>query len=291
MNCDKFDPIFLMAERFKKIPKTICEGKNSKHICYLNSKYNNYNKISRSKYGVICRSLNFVIDPTKSYQTNYIYKGPIDKITRGAPILSKGFYNMKCKSFHNIRGYNRIYKNYFNSWNYNYENKNDYIKELSPGKTILFINRNQDSPNIYHGVSEIINVLSIMYIFDLKPENIQIVFLESMKLENDPLYELYKNLVSRGGDPIYIRDLKEKYYINSAINIPINWDSPLFIDLKIPNGFPNCKYSTQTYNIFNNLINKYLNISNFEDSFISDGEIFYYPKSVIQNFKFPYLSF
>ena len=156
---------------------------------------------------------------------------------------------------------------------------------LSPGKTILFISRNQDSPNIFHGLSEIINVLCIMYLFNLKPENIQIIFLESMRLQDDPFYELYKNIISRGGKPIFIKDLKQKYYISSAIHIPINWDSPLFINLKIPNGFPNCKYSTQTYNIFNNLINKYIKIPIFNDSFISDNNIYYYPKSIIQNFK------
>ena len=106
-----------------------------------------------------------------------------------------------------------------------------------------------------------------------------------MKIQNDPFYELYENIISRGGKPIYIRNLKQKYFISSAFHIPINWDSPLFVNLKIPNGFPNCKYSTQTYNIFNNLINKYIKLHDFEDSFISDNNIYYYPKSVIKNFK------
>ena len=124
-----------------------------------------------------------------------------------------------------------------------------------------------------------------MYLFNLKPENIQVIFLESMKLLNDPFYELYKRLISRGGKPLFIRDLKQKYHVSSAIHIPINWDSPLFIRLPIPRGYPDCKYSTQTYNIFNNLINKYIKIPDFKDSFVSDQKIFYYPKSVIQNFK------
>ena len=115
----------------------------------------------------------------------------------------------------------------------------------------------------------------------MRPENIQIIFLESMNLQNDPFIELYNNIISRGGEPIYIKNLKKKYHISSAIHVPINWDSPLFISLKIPNGFPNCKYSTQTYNIFNNLINKYLKIPNFEDSFVTDNNIYYYPQSVI----------
>ena len=124
-----------------------------------------------------------------------------------------------------------------------------------------------------------------MYFFDLKPENIQLLFLESMKLESDPFYDIYKNVISGGGKPLYIRNLKQKYHISTAIHVPINWDSPVFIDLKIPKGYPDCKYPTKTYNIFNNLINKYLNISIFKDSFVSDKTIFYYPKSVIENFK------
>ena len=214
----------------------------------------------------------------------YIYKGPVDKINRGSPILSKGFFNIKCKLQKNFRG-NQIYNNYFKSFNYEYESKNEDIKELSPGKTVLLISRNQDSPNIFHGLSEIINVLSIMYFFNLKPENIQVVFLESMRFRNDPFYEIYENMISRGGKPIDIRNIKQKYHISSAIHVPINWDSPVFIDINVPNGYPDCKYSTQTYNIFNSLINKYLNIPNFQDSFISDNKIFYYPKSVIQYFK------
>ena len=284
-HCDKYDPIVLFGERLIKKPRIICEDETSSHICYQNSKHNKYNPIFNIKYGVICKSKNFILDPSKSNQTNYIYKGPVDKIHLGAPILSKGFFNMKCKNVQKLRNYDKIYSSYFHSWNYEYEVKNEHIPEIAPGKIILLMSRNQDSPNLFHGISEIINVISIMYLFNLKPEDIQIIFLESMKLKNDPLYELYKNLISGGKEPIYLRNLKQKYHITSAIHIPINWDSPLFIDLKIPKGYPDCKFSTQTYNILNNLINKYLNISNFNDSFVSDKDIFYYPFSVIQNSK------
>jgi hypothetical protein len=57
---------------------------------------------------------------------------------------------------------------------------------------------------------------------DLDPENIQINFLESMTFNNDPFYDLYRNIVSRGGEPIYIKNLKKKYHISSAFHIPIN---------------------------------------------------------------------
>ena len=283
--CDKYDPIFLMGERFKRSPINICQNHESIHICYLNSKFSYYNKIALSKYGIICQSKNIILNPLKSNQTNYIYKGPVDKTYIGAPILSKGFFNMNCEVLRNLRSYHKIYKNYFNSWNYDYKIEKEKIQELSPGKTILFISRNQDSPNIFHGLSELINTVCIMYLFNLKPEDIQVIFLESMKLINDPFYVLYKRLISRGGKPLFIRDLKQKYHISSAVHIPINWDSPLFIKLPILKGYPDCKYSTQTYNLFNNLINKYIKIPNFKDSFVSDKNIFYYPESIIQNFK------
>ena len=284
-NCDKFDPIVLMGERFKRNSLEICKNKGTKHICYLNSKFVKYSRNYRSKRGIICIIENAIMDPFKSNQTSYVYKGPIDKINRGAPILSKGFFKTKCKNQRNIRGYNKIYKNYLESWDYNYKNENEEIKELAPGKTILFISRNQDSPNLFHGFSELVNTISIIYLFNLKPENIQIIFLESMKLKNDPFYDLYKNVISRGGKPLYIRNLNQKYHISSAIQIPINWDSPVFIKTKIPRGYPDCKYSTQTYNLLNNLVNKYLNIPNFIDSFITDNNTFYYPESIIQNSK------
>ena len=54
--------------------------------------------------------------------------------------------------------------NYFNSWNYNFNDERKNIEELSKGKTVFFISRNEGSPNLFHGFSEIINFLSIMYI-------------------------------------------------------------------------------------------------------------------------------
>ena len=147
------------------------------------------------------------------------------------------------------------------------------LEELAPGKTVFFINRNQDSPNLFHGLSEIMNTLSIMYLFDLKPENIQIIFLESMKFETEPVFDIYLNIIMNGTKPLYLRDLTKKYRISSAVNIPVGGDSPLFLLI----DSPDCKYSTKTYKIFNYLINKYMNIPKFKDSFKSDKETFYYP--------------
>jgi len=72
--------------------------------------------------------------------------------------------------------------------------------------------------------------------------------------------------------------LKKKYHISSAIHVPINWDSPLLIR-DINNTY--CKHPTKTYKKFLELIDKYLDIPNFVDSFISDKEAFYYPKYII----------
>ena len=48
--------------------------------------------------------------------------------------------------------------------------------------------RNQDSPNIFHGFSELINALSMIYLFNLEQGKVQIVFLESMALNEEPFY-------------------------------------------------------------------------------------------------------
>ena len=285
--CDKFDPIYLFNLRIKNGPKIICENGESKHICYQNNN-GDYNDIFWHQNGAICIMKNIILDPSKSEHTYLIYKGPVDSEKLGFPRLLKGFFNMKCKHPVELKNVNKIYEDYFNSWNYKYKKK-EKIKELSPGKTIFFISRNQDSPNLYHGNSEIVNVIAMMNLFNLKPENIQVIFLESItiKKNDDPFYEIYKNVISRGGEPIYIKDLKNKYHISSAIHIPINWDSPCFFtqDSSIEISLPNCKNPSKTYKLYNDLVNKYLNISNFTDTFKSDNIIYYYPKSVIKNHK------
>ena len=92
-------------------------------------------------------------------------------------------------------------------------------------------------------------------------------------------------MISRGGKPIYINKLKKKYHISSAIHIPINWDSPCFFKSDYEITKLDCKYPSKTYKLYNDLVDKYLNISNFIDSFISDNETFYYPRSVIEYHK------
>ena len=129
--------------------------------------------------------------------------------------------------------------------------------------------------------SEYMNALSIMYLLNLDPKDIQVIFLESINIQNDPFYDLYKYLISRGGDPFHVRTLKKKYHITSAIHIPINWDSPCFISSSIPS----CQYPSLAYKYFNDLVDYYMDIKPYKDSFISDNDVYYYPKSVIEHHK------
>lgn len=281
LKCDNLDPIYIMAQRLKKPSINICKTKESEYVCFQDSKYDYYNKLYRFQNGVICLMKNFTLDPHKSYQTNLLYKGPVDKINRGSAIVSKGFLNMKCNSKYNYKKFSKLYRDFFRSWDFDKMETREKLEELAPGKTVFFINRNQDSPNLFHGLSEIMNTLSIMYLFDLKPENIQIIFLESMKFETEPVFDIYLNIIMNGTKPLYLRDLTKKYRISSAVNIPVGGDSPLFLLI----DSPDCKYSTKTYKIFNYLINKYMNIPKFKDSFKSDKETFYYPNLTIKNHK------
>ena len=286
--CDGFDPINMFNLRIKNGPKIICQNEESKHICYQNND-GYYNDVLWHKNGALCIMENIILDPSKAEKTSYIYKGPVDPEKQGFPRLSNGFFNMKCDNPNKLENVNKIYDTYFNSWNYdNKPKKGEKIEELAPNKTILFLSRNQDSPNLFHGNSEIINVISMMYLFNLNPENIQVIFLESLTIKDDPFYDIYKNVISRGGEPIYINDLKQKYHISSAIHVPINWDSPCFFTSEYPHdrySIPNCQYPTQTYKLYNDLVDKYFNLIDFTDSFISDKEIFYYPESIIKNHK------
>ena len=242
---------------------------------------------------------NIILDASNSKQSGFSYsEGPFDYLHKGFPILNKGFFNAECIFNNNTSlNYNKIYETYFNSWNYEYdsEKEKENLDELAPGKIVFFISRNQDSPNLFHGYSEIINALSMIYLFHLDPKDIQVVFLESIEIPyykvrnssnkdipRDPFYDIYQRLISQGGEPIYIRNLKKKYKISKAIHIPINLDSPLFIIIENPK----CNKSTKTYQLFNDLIDKYMDIKPFKDKFVSDNDTFYYPKSVIKSHKY-----
>ena len=91
--CYELDPINIFENRLKNGPTTLCKNGNSEHVCYFSR-----NVIYKEKYhiknGVICKMNNIILDPTKSQQSGYIYKGPVDTKNGGSPILLNGFFNM-----------------------------------------------------------------------------------------------------------------------------------------------------------------------------------------------------
>ena len=265
----------MFKKRVEDTPIVLCQKDDSKHICYKNRDY-----IYVCKNGLICIMEDIVLDPSKWNSNGYTYVGPVDSKNRGCPLLSKGFFNMKCHNKNELTGYDEVYSYYMNGWNYEYNGK-ESLEELAPGKVIFFLSRNQDSPNLYHGGSEFMNAISMLYLLDIKPENVQVIFLESIAINDDPFYDLYKNLISGGTEPIYAKNLKKKYHINSGLHVPINWDSPCFIISEVPR----CNNPTFSYKFLNNLVDKYLGLKDFEDTFISDNDIIYYPKSVIEYHK------
>lgn len=271
--CIDLDPINMINNTLNNNPQVICQYEKSTHICYPNTYFNMF-----EKEGILCKMENIILDPSKWSSRGAIYKGPINESMGHIPLLSQGFFNMKCKNLFKIKT-NRKYEKYLESWNYDYNDNLDNEEELAEGKTIFFISRTSDSLNMYHGISEVINAMALMYLFNLSPEDIKIVLLESFEIEKDPYYDIYKNVISRGEEIVHIKNLKKKYHITSGILIPTNMDSPCFI-LDIP---PHCKYPTLTFQLLNILIEKYMNLEEFKDQFINIDKIFYYPNSTLNN--------
>jgi hypothetical protein len=275
--CEKYDPYNLFQIRFKSHPIYLCKSDDSEHLCYVN-----HNAFSIFKKGVSCQMKNFFLNTSnwKEEKEEDTYMDPM-KIKN--TFLLKGFFKMKCDEKEKFDDFNIKYNKYFESWDYDSDYKDDKIngekiEELASNKTIFFISRNKDSPNLFFGGSAVINAFLLMEHFNLSSENIQVIFFENMNIKIDPFYDIYKNVISRGGEPIHISQLKNKtYHIKEAFYVPINWDSPcfsLFPDIQ------NCIYSGQGYNYFNELINKYLQIPNFTEPTNYDKEIYYYPKNM-----------
>ena len=272
-------------------PIILCEHKLSKHFCYKN----NFSFFQNHK-GVICFMNNIYINISNWKEDGYIYNnGPVSNITKGVPLIKNGFFNMICKIRNNISDYHSIYQSYFQSWKYyldqnNIINNTDDIEELAPGKTVFIFSRNQDSPNLLIGGAELINAFSLMKLLNLKAKNIQILFLESIKINHyDPYYSLYKNIISGGNEPLHVRSLNSKtlYHISNAIHIPINWDSPVFSKTKIPI----CKIKSKTYSQLYDSVFRYLKITTFIDDNQYDKNIFYYPKSFKNSKLYKYKKF
>ena len=276
ISCQNLDPFTTEKKILNSKPFLLCKSELTEHICFKN----NFSFFLKKK-GVICLMKNFFLNFLNWKQDGYVYNGPINKKTKGQALISKGFFKMQCHIKGNISNYNTIYKKYFNSWEYilDDQSKNEIYekKELCPGKVLFILNRNQDSPNLLIGGAGFINAFSLMHLLKIKSENIQVLFLESMKINNDPFYNLFKNIISRGGEPLYARNLDKNiiYHVSKAIHVPINWDSPVFCKTKIPI----CRKISKTYKILLKSIFKYMNIPKFFDRTNYDKEIFLYPKS------------
>ena len=159
--CDLLDPINYFKQRIQEGKFEICNDKNTKHICYKN--VNPYiNRLSWVENFVFCKMENIILDPSKSNQSGLVFRGHVDPVNLGYPILSKGFLNTKCNHQNITFPYSKYLVHYFNSWNYDYNNENEKLEELSPGKTIFLMSRNQDSVNLYHGNCEVMNAISML---------------------------------------------------------------------------------------------------------------------------------
>ena len=278
ISCKNLDPFTVEKKILSSKPIVLCKSELSEHICFKN----NF-PFFAYKNGVICMMKNFFLNFSNWKQDGYIYdyNGPINKKTKGQALISYRFFKIQCNIKGNISNFNPIYNKYFNSWEYilNSQSKNEiYNKtELCPGKVLFILNRNQDSPNLLIGGAGFINAFSLMHLLRIKPENIQVLFLESMIINNDPFYNLFKNIISRGGKPLYARNLDNNiiYHVSNAIHVPINWDSPVFCKTKIPK----CLKISKTYKILLESIYKYIKIPKFCDEAYYDKEIFLYPKS------------
>ena len=276
ISCQNLDPFTTEKKILNSKPFLLCKSELTEHICFKN-----YFSFFEEKQGVICMMKNFFLNFSNWKQDGYVYNGPVNKKTRGQALISKGFFKMQCHIKGSISNYNNIYKKYFNSWEYilDGQSKNEIYKkkELCPGKVLFILNRNQDSPNLLIGGAGFINAFSLMHLLKIKSENIQVLFLESMKINNDPFYNLFKNIISRGGEPLYARNLDKNiiYHVSKAIHVPINWDSPVYCKTEIPI----CLKISKTYKILLKSIFKYMNIPKFFDKANYDKEIFLYPKS------------
>ena len=276
--CNLLDPINIFNSRLKNEPIEICNTSKTKHICYKDKGY--YRDIFWNKNGVLCLMENIVLDPSKFSQRNYVYKGPIDSKYKGFPALDKGFLSTNCVPNKIQFDYNkRMYESYFNSWDYDYNNENEELEELAPGKTVFFLSRNQDSPNLFHGNAEIINIISLLYLFNLSPEEVQLVIFSGIEIPNDPFHDMFNDIFKDSFEPIYLNNLKKKYKISKAVNVPMNWDTPTFIVMNLPK----CNSTTRTYKLYNDFVDKYIPLTPYKDKFISDENSCYYPDKIIKN--------
>ena len=94
---------------------------------------------------------------------------------------------------------------------------------------MFIVKRYPDSSNLFHGTTEVFHAFSIMNIYKLSPEDIVVLFVDSTNHVDDPISRFWKQIISRGGTPLYMKDLNKlgkKYHITNGIQIPIDWDTP-----------------------------------------------------------------
>ena len=243
----------------------LCNGEKNKHICYYQTKF------GFEKGGVLCELENVILDPTKF---KYYSKCPNRRDTY--PEISDFFFNMNCKETNEKFLYHSDYYYYFKHWDYHYYSIDDKIEEIGKNKTVLIISSRHF--NIYHGILGVMNALSTMYIYGLEPENVQILLMEKCPPEFDFYYPFYSELISRGGDIIFLNELdkNKKYLIKHSINVPHIEDSPFFIYT----GLLYCKYRTPPFKYLLHLISKYFFIPEFYDSLDYNDTIIRYSTNI-----------
>ena len=184
---------------------------------------------------------------------------------------------MDCKKKKKKFKHHPEYNYYFNHWNYSYknENENENLTEIGKDKTILLIsNRNN---HFYHSFIGIMNIISTMYIYNLEPEEIQLLFLNNCDLENDIYFSFFNKVISTN-KAIYITNLEndKKYFIKKAIHVPSMYDSPYWQEETLPQ----CKYRSPPFLRLMQLITKNLYIPIFKDSLYLNDTIFKYSKNI-----------
>lgn len=273
--CEYLEPMTIYKNVLNTTNKDIiCQNEktNSEQICYFN-RFPHLRSINTP----ICIHKNLIMDTTKWQSYNLTYNGPVNKKNRSSPLLFNDFYNLKCNNENRNIIYNDIYNFYFENFNYN--NEITYDEIIGKNKTIFLINRDQDSPNLYHGFLEFISAFTIMNILKINPENVQILFLESMNFPKDIFYDFYAKLISRGGKPLFLKNLsetKKKYLIENSVNVPISIDSPFFMVDNIV--VPKCSYESLVIKNLRENVFKYMDIPEFHD-LLTETEIIQYPKS------------
>jgi len=280
--CIETDPIWQYDARIDVERDVLCKSNSTLHVCYKNALTNNH-----TYDGVTCKMKNFTMDVSKFQSSNFTLDELSNENNKCFPKISYGFFNMKCSILNNtLSNLDKNYEFYFQSWNYetnsNINTNDKAIKELAPNKTVLFITRTKDTSQYLYKLIEFLNTFAVMNSFYLNPEDMQVVFLGNVDLDNDPFYDLYKEVISLGTEPMYIKKLNptKKYFISAALFIPTIYDSPFFI--KAPT--PRCLEPTRTYDLLIRHVKEDFEVKRYTDSISSissnDNKI-YYPLKVV----------